>query len=380
MDCQGKAKNDNYCICRPWTRATGRKHSVEKSICAECKGDSNYLKQMMAETGQPPCRDDQSLTSDVLSAARLLNETAKKFCVKCSYQDDCLVYGTVPCKVGLPGYDCPQGKLFQPSGKHPALGKTVFVNRYGDPLNIIGMYQGQSCFLVCNGPSITNYEKHLLNQPGIISMGINNGAAYADFRPNLWTAQDPPYKFMRGIWDDPKILKFTMWGYRNCKLFDPQTRQFMTRKLKDLPNLIFHRRHSSFQAQKWFAESKIVWGRPKDSGGNRSTMLAALHILWFLGFVNVYLLGADFYMDADTKYFFDEDRSKASIRNNNRLFRNLSRYFTELQPYMLQQGFRVWNCNSRSNLKVFPFQALEAAVRQSVINTSVSTKGMYVKR
>jgi len=380
MNCQGLTQDEKSCVCLPWTNATQMRHTIDKTVCAKCKGDEQYLNKMMADAASPPCQDDPLAAPAGISLAnKLLNESAKQICADCPSHEICPVYKSVPCKVGLPGYDCPENRLCQRPDKHYAYGRNVFANRHGDKLTIIDLYKNKSCFLVCNGPSVTNYEKHLLNQPGIISMGINNGAVSAEFRPTLWTAQDPPWKFMPGIWEDPKILKFTLWGSRNYQIYDPETQSWSKRKIKEMPGIVFHRRHSDFDAAKWFDDEMIVWGRPKDSGGNRSTMMAALHILWFLGFVDVYLLGADFRMTPETKYFFDEDRSKASIRSNNRLFKNIGRYFAQLQPYMLKQGFRVWNCNPDSQLAVFPFRSLESAIRSNVINTSVSAKGMYGK-
>jgi len=335
------------------------------------------LRKMMAAVAEPPCQEDTPIDiDDAALCNKLLNAAARKKCNVCPERNSCNLFKNMSCRLGLPGYDCPKNLLWRMPGKHPARNKKIFINRHGDAVNIIGFYRGQSCFLMCNGPSVTNYEKHLLNQPGILTMGMNNGAANADFRPDLWTAQDPPYKFMAGIYNDPKILKFTLWDYKNYLIPNPSG---PSRKLRTLPGMIFHKRHSAFHAEKWFEEEKIVWGRPKDSGGNRSTMLGSLHILWFLGFENVYLLGADFHMDAETKYFFDQNRTGSAIRNNNRLYKNMIKYFAQLQPLMLEQGFKVWNCNPQSKLHVFPFMSLESAIRKNVINTSVSTLGMYEK-
>jgi len=306
------------------------------------------------------------------------NRVAQLICEKCD--DKYCVIRKMPCRAGRPGYECPKNKFFRQPAKHPARYRKVFCRTDGRIVDIVDLFHGQSCFFVCNGPSVTNYEKHIISQPGIVTMGINNGPATADFRPTLWTAQDPPYRFMRGIWEDAKIMKFTLWDYRNNKMFDPVSQEFIEKRYHHLPNLFFHRRHSAFHANKWFGESKIVWGCPKKGGGNRSTMLAALHILWFLGFHKVYLLGADFKMDKNTKYFFEQDRGPAAIRSNNQLFANMKKYFANLLPFMVERGFLVYNCNPKSNLKVFPYMPLEEAVKDNLINTSISTKDMYVKR
>jgi len=256
--------------------------------------------------------------------------------------------------------------------KHPMHGTKIFWVTNGNSIDLINLYHGNNIFLICNGPSFKNINPNLLHQPGILTMTVNNGGHI--FRSQLWTGQDPPDKFMKSIWDDPKIIKFTLYQYRKHIYCESK------KLVGECPNVIFHKRHSNFIAEKWLQEKEIVWGRPLKDGGNRSVLLAALHILYFLGFQNIYLLGADFEMSANKKYFFDENRSKNAIKNNNRLFINVSNYLKQLKPYIENIGMRIYNCNPLSKLEVFDFKNLDDCLIENVIDISTSTVGMYERK
>jgi hypothetical protein len=255
------------------------------------------------------------------------------------------------------------------------LGEKVFLRSNGLKANIIDLYHGQDVFLICNGPSFKDVDKSLLKLPGIVTMTVNNGGH--SFRSNLWTGQDPQDKFMQSIWEDPNMMKFTLLQYRFRHYYDHIKNRVSDRTVSDCPNVIFHKRHSNFIPEDWLNEKEIVWGRPKKSGGNRSVMLAAIHILYLLGFKNIYLLGVDFNMSSDKKYFFPENRGPAAIRNNNKLFKNISSYLKQIKPKLEEKGVHIYNCNPGSKLDVFDFADLNDAIEINTIDLSASTVGMY---
>lgn len=271
-------------------------------------------------------------------------------------------------------------KVFSQPASHPARWKKIFTRADGSLVDLIDMFHGNSVFLCCSGPSFNSVDKSLLTKPGILTMAVNNTGHL--FRPDLWTAQDPPYRFMKSIWEDPKIMKFTLWDYRRKPYWD--NGKFSSRTLEQCPNLFFHKRKSNLKADTWLKEDKIVWGTPKEledgSMGGRSVFLAALHILYFLGFHKVFLLGVDFKMNADHKYWFEEDRGPAAIRNNERVYKQTAEHCINLRPHLEQAGFNVYNCNLDSHLKAFDYYPLDRAIAENVISLKDSTKGMYVKR
>ncbi|HOK96641.1 MAG TPA: hypothetical protein PK052_06880 [Anaerohalosphaeraceae bacterium] len=272
--------------------------------------------------------------------------------------------------------------VFPQPARHPARWKKIFTRADGSMVDLIDLFRGQSAFLCCGGPSFAAVDKSQLALPGILTMAVNNTAHL--FRPNLWTAQDPPYRFMWTIWEDPRIMKFTLWDYRRDRYWLPRENRFSDRTLEQCPNLFFHKRKSDLVAASWLDEDRIVWGTPKvlqdGSNGARSVFLAALHILYFLGFHKVYLLGVDFHMDEKNGYWFDEYRSPAAIRNNQRVYEQTAEHCKALRPYLEKAGFNVFNCNPDSRLKVFDYYPFKKAIAENTIDLSDSTRGMYVKR
>jgi hypothetical protein len=43
------------------------------------------------------------------------------------------------------------------------------------PIWLGDVYKGASCFLIMNGPSLLENDLSLLNNPGFLTMGVNNG-------------------------------------------------------------------------------------------------------------------------------------------------------------------------------------------------------------
>ncbi len=87
-------------------------------------------------------------------------------------------------------------------------------------VDLADLYRGQTLFLVLNGASLQDFDFDRLKQPGICSMGVNNGAH--GFRPQFWTCVDDPTRFLDSIWRDPAILKFVPQGHFDKPIRDPE--------------------------------------------------------------------------------------------------------------------------------------------------------------
>jgi len=151
--------------------------------------------------------------------------------------------------------------------------------------------------------------------------------------------------------------------------------------LGDMPNLIGYRRNEKFVAERFLYEDSVNWGNHKKWGGGRSVMLAAIRILFLLGFRKVYLLGVDLYMSDNKKYHFDEERTPSAIRGNMSTYEKLIERFQQLQPYFLAENFIVKNCNPKSRLTAFPFIKYEDAIKEATSFVGnpekEKTSGMY---
>lgn len=254
----------------------------------------------------------------------------------------------------------------------------MFFRSDGGTVDLAELYHGQTLFLVLNGSSLKDFDWDKLRRPGICSMGINNGAH--GFRPQFWTCVDDPTRFMPSIWQDPCIQKFVFQGHFDKPIWDTERDVLSNLKVRDFPNVLGYRRNERFQAKQWLHEDTFNWGNHQQYGGGRSVMLVALRLAYLLGFRKVHLLGCDFQMDEQNRYWFHEDRTPSSIRNNTNSYRILTGYFEQLKPHFEHAGFQVFNANPESQLKVFPFVNPDEALRSAEVRTSASTHGMYVDR
>jgi hypothetical protein len=242
-----------------------------------------------------------------------------------------------------------------------------------------GSFKNQSCFLILSGPSLSSFDLSKLNRPGIITFGVNNSPRI--FRPCLWTEVDSVQNFLLSIWLDPKIKKFVPMGKQTHNLFDNAQWTESHVKVSDCPNVFYYQRNDEFHPETFLSEDTVNWGCRKDFGGARSVMLAAIKIIYLLGFKNVFLLGADFKMSDTNKYAFPQDRSAGSIRSNNSAYLKLNTRLTSLKPFLEKAGFFIFNSTPDSGLKAFDYinydDAVDIALKNFPDTLNERTEGMY---
>ena len=256
----------------------------------------------------------------------------------------------------------------------------MLFSRDGHNLWMSDIYRGCSAFLILGGPSFGAFMKskskievsegkllshrECLSYPGVLTMSVNNTPK--TFRTNMWSCVDDPSHFLKSIWLDPTIQKFVPLDHTEKLLFDNETWQMTNIKVGDCPNILYYRRNEKFQAEQYLTENTFNWGNHSELGGGRTVMLVALRMLFYLGIRRIYLLGCDFSMNKDTKYHFNQNLSPSSIKNNNETYAKLIQRFTLLKPIFEQYGLEVYNCNSASNLKVFPFITFDEAFSEVI--------------
>lgn len=264
-----------------------------------------------------------------------------------------------------------------------------------DSVSLCDFYKGRgaggggSAFLVLSGPSLAGLDLTQLNRRGIVTMAVNN--AWAVHRPTLWTCVDDPGRFIDTGWKDPGILKFVPVSHWDKRLRVQNSNGSMRAsafRVRQMPSVLFYRRSDHFDHSRFLKADTINWGQDGEHTdslgikGKRSVMLAGLHLLHYLGFRTVYLVGADFTMAPDRKYAFAEHRSKDAIRHNNVLYESLQKRFEALKPHFEQHRLRVLNCAPDPEacaLKAFEFVAFDKAVVDAGAECSkpVSTEGWY---
>ena len=112
-----------------------------------------------------------------------------------------------------------------------------------------------------------------------------------------------------------------------------------------------------------------------------STMFQAVRLCYFLGFRNVYLLGADFSMDGGQRYIFDETGNPGTVRGNNGSYPKINTIFHLLRPTFDKAGFRVLNLNPESHLTAFDYISFADAYAwaREGIPEVIDTRGWYEK-
>lgn len=265
-----------------------------------------------------------------------------------------------------------------------------FYTNSGQSVSLRNFYRGQHAFMVLSGPSLNDYDLSLLNRRGVVTMGVNN--SWTIFKPNLWVSVDDPGNFVDIGWKDPSITKFAPVGHYHkfliAKEADGRFRpsQF---KVRDMPGVFYFRRNCLFRPKTFLTENTVNWGCDDDvtdelgCKGGRSVMLAGLKILHYLGFRNVYLLGADFRMDnGKQNYAFRQDRSESSVKGNNNTYESLNKRFTSMLPEFNASGFKVYNCFKKSGLQSFPFISYEKAIEDASQRfiKPIDTEGWYDRK
>jgi hypothetical protein len=271
---------------------------------------------------------------------------------------------------------------------------TPFRTIHGEPLHLENLYLGASCFIVLSGPSLRELDLSLLRRRGVFTFAVNNAATVV--RPDAWTFVDPPEKFHNSIWADPAVLKFVNATRLDWKLREKVGGQLRPLRLnsgreaaaRDMPGVVSTVRNAYFNPPRWLQEPSINWGNSKRSARKNgfprdlNVMLAALKIVYALGFRAVYLLGCDFRMDSARPYAFDEEKHAGAINCNNSKYRTITEMLGLLKPHFDAAGYRVFNANPRSGLTVFPFttysEAIEAATGH-VPQEPLDTIGWYSK-
>ncbi len=266
--------------------------------------------------------------------------------------------------------------------------EVCFFNRDQSPINVSEPYPGSTAFIIAGGQSFSKIDCASLRFAW--TMTLNNSSS--TFRGNANCVVDEPSRFSYSVWLDPTVQKFVPLEFFESPLWDNryltetsgnvgQRWRLADKRLRDCPNVVGYRRNDRFDASQFLHEETINWGCHAKYGGGRSVMLPALRILYLLGFRRVYLLGVDFEMSETKKYHFDEDRGKGAISCNMRTYQRLQRWFAELQPYFLKEGFVVRNCNPDSKLTIFPFTPFDEAIDEALAPLGdyrkERTRGMY---
>ena len=243
----------------------------------------------------------------------------------------------------------------------------LFFDANGSTMPLEGAYYGSHAFLCLNGPSLATTPVELLSN--LFTMTCNNGPTI--LRPNANVMLDPASRFSLSQWLDPTVQKFVPTTHARMMLFDnrkigaSQNWEWSKTHVAQCPNVVYFRRRDHFNQVTFARERTICWGTNAKEKTVRSVMIAALRILIALGFREIYIVGADFKMDAANRYAYEMEANESSAKGNTRAYKLLNELFAALQPELAKVGVNVWNATPNSGLTAFPKMSFEGAVEKA---------------
>lgn len=255
-----------------------------------------------------------------------------------------------PSGLGMDGYDERELGLLR-EGARPK-GPQLYT-RDGAGLSMRGQLAGQTVFLVGSGPSLVGMDLEALERRGVVTMGLNN--SWALVRPRLWLCTDDPGKFHNLGWADPGILKFVPLNAarKHLRAKGDNGKPAVTGvRPVDCPSTLFFARAPAFDPAAFTELDELQgfqWGNPSNQPdelghcGKRSSMLAAIHLLYYLGVSRIVLVGMDFWMDQEHQYAFDAGDTPQATQNNNDLYAGLNDRLGTLEPLLRDAGCELVN-------------------------------------
>jgi hypothetical protein len=147
-------------------------------------------------------------------------------------------------------------------------------------LTYLNRYLGESIILCGTGPSLHGVDPEGLRKKGMPILGLNNSFEIVDL--DFWMTCDSPDQFDKKIWEK-ECLKFCAWNWREESA------------IQDRKNILFYKAYGlEVGHSEEFDESLVVNGPYINFVFEGCTFPMALHMVYWLGFRRVFLVGCDF--------------------------------------------------------------------------------------
>ena len=251
------------------------------------------------------------------------------------------------------------------------------------PIDLSGLWDTMSGFLVCGGPSINKLPFHFLRDRGIASLGINNAAGHVPC--SAWCFSDPQEKFHHGLYLDPNIMTFAPIPKlsKRIKVKREGKIDWVETRVQECPNTFGFDRKTSMYPGEFLTTPYAQWGYGGKQPENErpftclSTMLLGIRLMCYLGCKRIYMLGVDFWRDENEQYAFPQ---KAALVNGR--YDKESAMLESIKPVLEGRGIEVYNCNAESKCKVFNYVSFDEALidcRGNVPREPFDLAGWYEK-
>lgn len=239
-------------------------------------------------------------------------------------------------------------------------------------INFEGQWAPRPGFLVCPGPSLRAIHLPTLQQRGIVTVGVNNAAAYA--RTTAAVFGDPQSKFHSSMFFDPNCMVFCPNGKLryHVRMQDSQTKEYWrhTSTVAECPSCYGICRSGRFVPEYFFKDYFAHWGHAgkKDdralerTGTNRpfsklESMLIGIRLLHHMGCRIIYLVGVDHYMSKQDPYAWEAPRTGGNGR-----WSKADKLLQDVKEAGKDEGLQIFNCNPLSQCKVFEHISFDQAI------------------
>lgn len=209
-------------------------------------------------------------------------------------------------------------------------------------------YKGERCFIICTGPSLTKEDLFAISNE--YTFGMNSVALMDDWKPRFYGVQD--YFVLEKIINSVKQISkesITFLPYTLCKKFNMKMDNSNI-----IPVNIFGFDHLVNPYSKRFKFSEDCFEQVNDGF---SITISLIQIAFYLGFREIYLIGADStYKKGGRNHFIEHGTEDpfADIAG-----RRLIRYYKYVKKFADGHDLKIYNATRGGMLEVFERVNLE---------------------
>lgn len=218
-----------------------------------------------------------------------------------------------------------------------------------------GLYEGEKCFIVATGPSITPEDLDLLKKMGYKSFGVNR--IYLAFEQTEWRPD-----FLVVI--DDKIMNTYREEIYSCdakiKFLGDQVE--IQRNVEDVYRIHDH-------IMEYFPNTpKFSENIEHGAYSARTVVYTCLQIACYMGFKEIYLLGTDHNYScnqSDISNHFHKDYYKGGIKPDSYFKDKAELAYKAAKEYAVAHDIKIYNATRGGKLEVFERKSLEEILREA---------------
>ncbi len=211
--------------------------------------------------------------------------------------------------------------------------------------NLKDIHKKQKCIIVGNGPSLRMEDLEKISDLNIDTFGLNliyNVYSMTKWRPTYYIISD--YKILRTYWEELKQLEHTNMFIKN--FFCINEKEFFDKSI-----------YFSGYARRTYNNPQFSCDVSKVVYSGYSVMFDALQIAVYMGYSEIYLIGADFsYLgspEAKGNHIYDAYMTDKRKFSGNAYIATSIKAFEAAKVYAENQGINIFNATRGGKLEVF---------------------------